>query len=345
MLTPFGYHHAACVHAVPDGAIVHNTDTHLVVEHPSFRTPRRIRRCGIPLSGRTVPRTPVETRSSGFDDDDSGVNGDGWQVGVVVAGCTPIPHSLLFRLPQAYTEQKVAGKITRMTARWPVPPEPAEEAQTLFTFPGLQNINWVPPNPHPGKPFDIIQPVLQYGSSSAGAFDAWSIASWYVTLGSDVVFSPLKKIAAGDQLFGNMTRVRRGIPASVRRVLDTCCGRGLRLFFVWCVVWCGGHSQTGGDSWFINTVDETSGITSGFTVTRSILTSQPWAYVALEVYDVETCAQFPAAGTKMPYTQLELEVGGVPQQFDWTIGTAGQKPPTCGASIDIKSPTDVVITW
>ena len=81
------------------------------------------------------------------------------------------------------------------------------------------------------------------------------------------------------------------------------------------------------------------------TIKRSILSSQPWAYVALEVYDVEDCEQFPPKGTKMPYTDLVLEVGHKRQPFDWSIGTAGQSPPTCGSSIAIESPSEVTITW
>lgn len=278
VLTPFGRHHSDCVHHVPDGATVDNEDDHIVVSHPSFRRPKRIPRCGL-----AWPKPGVE--AGGFDDDDA--DGDGWQ---------------------AYVEQKVHGEISGMYGKWTVPPEPQQEAQTLFTFTGLQNINWVPPNPQPSAPFDIIQPVLQYGSSSAGAFDAWSIASWYVTLGSDVVYSTLKKIKAGGQIYGNMTRL-------------------------------------GPDSWYIDTVDLKSGTHSNMTITRSILKSQPWAYVTLEVYDVSDCEQFPPAGTKMPYTELELVVGDKLQPFKWQVGTAGQKPPTCGASIDILSPSEVTITW
>ena len=42
----------------------------------------------------------------------------------------------------------------------------------------MQNIDWVPPDNGPKGKFDIIQPVLQYGPSSAGGGKFWSISSW-----------------------------------------------------------------------------------------------------------------------------------------------------------------------
>ena len=115
VVTPFGRHYAECVHGVPDGAVVVNDDTHLVVHHETFAEPRRIRRCNL-----AFPSRPPSMRDS-FDDDDSGVNGNGWQ---------------------AYVEQKLSGRVTKMLGRWTTPELPSEDAQTLFTFPGLQNINW-----------------------------------------------------------------------------------------------------------------------------------------------------------------------------------------------------------
>ena len=108
-----------------------------------------------------------------------------------------------------------------------------------FLFTGMQNINWIPPQPHPGTPFDIIQPVLQvshmhthahthtrthahahankhhatstdarsmvkYGPSAAGGWDYWAIASWYVTLTDDVVYSDIQTVQSGDVIFGTL---------------------------------------------------------------------------------------------------------------------------------------------
>ena len=97
VMTPWGRHFAACVHEVPDGAVVDNEATHLVVSHESYDQPRKIPRCGL--------RWPAAS-AGGFDDDDA--NGDGWQ---------------------AYTQQKVQGEVTAMLGSWTVPPEPQQEAQ------------------------------------------------------------------------------------------------------------------------------------------------------------------------------------------------------------------------
>ena len=81
----------------------------------------------------------------------------------------------------------------------------------------------VPQNPRPNKPFDIIQPVIQYGPSFGGGGDYWTLGSWYVTLTNDVVVSELVQVGVGaldsslrgsdgraqvqkgDSIFGNMT--------------------------------------------------------------------------------------------------------------------------------------------
>lgn len=84
----------------------------------------------------------------------------------------------------------------------------------------------------------------QYGPSAAGGWDYWAIASWYVTLTDDVVYSNIQTVNAGDVIFGNMTKV-------------------------------------GPSSWYINTVDVTTGTSSYVTVTRPILATQPWICTAL----------------------------------------------------------------
>jgi len=67
-----------------------------------------------------------------------------------------------------YVHQDVGSNVSALLGQWTVPDAPDEGGATLFTFTGLQNIDWVPPQPQPTQSFDIIQPVLQYGSSSAG---------------------------------------------------------------------------------------------------------------------------------------------------------------------------------
>lgn len=90
---------------------------------------------------------------------------------------------------QAYTKQN-AGNVTSFLGNFNIPAAPTSyNGQTLFFFTGMQNIDWVPPETRPSESFDIIQPVAQYGPSSAGGGNFWSMASWYVTLGLGTVYS------------------------------------------------------------------------------------------------------------------------------------------------------------
>eukprot|EP01098_Paradermamoeba_levis_P007374 TRINITY_DN3041_c0_g1_i1.p1 TRINITY_DN3041_c0_g1~~TRINITY_DN3041_c0_g1_i1.p1 ORF type:complete len:315 (-),score=75.59 TRINITY_DN3041_c0_g1_i1:57-1001(-) len=227
--TPFGYYPAECVHGVPAGSIVEDdlevASTHFSVRHPDgFK--RTIRRCGL-LRGVGQDQAQTQQKVSG--------QGYGWQ---------------------AYTYQNI-NNVTAMLGQFQVPQDPATyDDQTIFLFPGLQNINWIPPDPQPKKPFDIIQPVLQYGNSAAGGDSYWAIASWYVTLTDDVVYSELVQVNNQDLIFGNMTK-------------------------------------TGSNSWYINTATKQQ--KTDMTISRPILATQPWAYVTLEAYGIYNCDLYPTS--------------------------------------------------
>ena len=107
----------------------------------------------------------------------------------------------------------------------------------------------------------------------------------------------------------------------------------------------GNMTKTGDDTWYINGVDLETNEDTPLTVTKTILNTQPWVYVTLEVYDVEDCDQYPVSGTEMPYTDLILYEDGKETTLDWTIGTDGQQPAICNASITIVDSSDVTITF
>lgn len=278
VLTPSGPRPPECVHALPEGASVYEPEgaPFFHFRLPSGELTAPIRRC----------------RAAGAA---AMAEGDGWQ---------------------AYVKQQMGDNATHtyidgFNATWTVPPVPQEQAQTLFSFSGLQNIDWVPPQPQPTAFFDIIQPVLQYGYSAAGGFEgAWSIASWYVTLTGNTVYSPLKKVPEGGHIYGIMVRTA-------------------------------GES----DSWFISTQHVEGNVTSAITVERNVLVSQPWAYVTMEVYDVDDCAQFPPAGSVSSFTGMTVSVGGKPFTPAWEVGADGQKPPVCGADVKVNSPSAVDLIY
>lgn len=117
------------------------------------------------------------------------------------------------------------------------------------------------------------------------------------------------QIKAGDNIFGNMTRV-------------------------------------GTESWYINSLDVTTGVKSDITVTKSLLKTQPWIYNTLEVYGVTNCDQFPPAGQNViNFTNLSIVIDGVPTPATWEIGVNGQQPPVCNATATILSPDKVNIVF
>ena len=130
----------------------------------------------------------------------------------------------------------------------------------------------------------------------------------YVTLGLDVVYSTLEEVKSGVSLFGNMTK-------------------------------------TGDEEWYIAAIDESTNVNSDITVSKSRLSTQPWSYVTLEVYDVFECDQYPTIGTPIPYTQLKLYLNNEPTDPTWEIGTDGQNPPICSSNITIIDPNTVTITF
>eukprot|EP00483_Globobulimina_turgida_P008103 UN08119 len=176
-LTPFGYWLSDCFHSVPAGSEIINFDQHFTV------------------NGHTIPRckrkhnsTYIKERIASHLDTRVGATGSGWQ---------------------AYVKQNAGDSVTGFNGTWTVPPLPVQRSvsEVLYTFTALQNIDWVPPEREPNKPFDIIQPVLQYGQESGrGGGAYWGVSSWYVTLGNDVVQSTLVRAEPGDTIFGVMQK-------------------------------------------------------------------------------------------------------------------------------------------
>ena len=86
--------------------------------------------------------------------------------------------------------------ISYFKTRWAVPPAPAtDHGQTIFLFNGIE----------PGDGSFILQPVLQWGSSSAGGGSYWSITNWFVGSDGTALYMPLITVNTGDVLEGIMT--------------------------------------------------------------------------------------------------------------------------------------------
>jgi hypothetical protein len=166
-ITPFGYFHPSCVlglapgeKQLPDGRVRHANGS-VDQKAPVCNYPHYTR-SGVPVTGANATAPPN----------------------------TP---TINFWLENANITTGSAGEsYGGLTALWTVPPQPAaNEGQTLFFFPGLEDIF----NPHTS----ILQPVLAwYGGQ-------WSIAGWNCCLADIVVHSPFVGVNPGDNIFGAIT--------------------------------------------------------------------------------------------------------------------------------------------
>jgi len=177
-------------------------------------------------------------------------------------------------------------------------------------FTGLQNDNWIPTPNAGGTPpgFDIIQPVLQYGGDSEdGGGNYWALASWYVTVDSNSLWSNVTQVNAGDVIFGNMTKV-------------------------------------GSNSWYIGGSIKASSVNTFVTVTYPRLSTQPWAYCTLEVYSIDDCSNdFPPSNSPMKFTGLTLADEQGPVTPNWQA--LNNQADHCGATVQVVSADSVTITF
>jgi hypothetical protein len=82
-----------------------------------------------------------------------------------------------------------------LVAMWTVPPQPAsDDGQTLFFFPGFQDINGAV-----NGVYTILQPVLAWAGGQ------WSIASWNCCITGVISKSPTVSVSPGDRIYGSIT--------------------------------------------------------------------------------------------------------------------------------------------
>jgi hypothetical protein len=88
--------------------------------------------------------------------------------------------------------------ISLLSTTWVVPPPPVTQSgQLIYLFNGLQN----------PAGSEILQPVLQWGTSGAGGGSFWSIASWHVDSNNQAFCTPSIAVNPGDVLTGIMIQV------------------------------------------------------------------------------------------------------------------------------------------
>lgn len=88
-----------------------------------------------------------------------------------------------------------SSAIANFSTSWVVPAVPTKaDGQLLYVFNALV----------PTSLDTILQPVLQFGVSSAGGGNYWAVASWYVN-GPEVYYSSLYPVSPGQTLSGVMS--------------------------------------------------------------------------------------------------------------------------------------------
>ncbi len=160
--------------------------------------------------------------------------------------------------------------ISYFNTNWIVPNPPTTfNNQTIYLFNGIE----------PSDYSEILQPVLQWGSSAAGGGNYWTITNWYVG-GSNAFFGDsLIKVNPGDNLQGVM-----------KLTANTGSGYSYNSAFI-------GHPSC---SLQVNNVAELT-----------------WANETMEVYGITGYTDYPP-DTAIRMTNIQILTGTVTPALNWT---------------------------
>jgi hypothetical protein len=162
--TPMGYFHPSCVKEVAKDDVIRPDD--LAIEHQdgSFDS---IPSCAYPHYTARGEKVPTEPRG-----DDPPFIGHDWIEAV---------------------QDVTSSSYGEITTEFMVPPAPAShDGQTIYLFPGMQDIN---------DTKTILQPVLGWNHHYS---NAWEIASWNCCTSGTVFVSPYEHTATGHVIYGKV---------------------------------------------------------------------------------------------------------------------------------------------
>eukprot|EP01091_Cochliopodium_minus_P002432 TRINITY_DN12294_c0_g1_i1.p1 TRINITY_DN12294_c0_g1~~TRINITY_DN12294_c0_g1_i1.p1 ORF type:complete len:302 (-),score=66.40 TRINITY_DN12294_c0_g1_i1:52-957(-) len=278
--TPMGRIPEECVHEVESGSEIQERNGFTYVKSPDG-TLRLLNSCIYNVHKLIAEHKKANYKK--FNRTNSPLEYDGWL---------------------AYTSYERSNKATFDTflGYFSVPNNPSNDPEVLYIFTGLQNNDWVPlVDPEPSV-FDIIQPVLQYPASSGSG---WSVKSWYVTLNSGVIVSREILVNAGDNIYGNMTRLSSS-------------------------------------DWYIGGTSTQTGKTSEIKVSRQRLLSQPWSFNTIECYGCGGGCSYLPTNTCV-FSKLSLTSQGSSVSPSWNAFVSPN--PICNTKGSIQSPSQVTFSF
>jgi len=278
VITPYGYFHPSCVRALakgdtllPDGRVEH-ADATVDAIAPICEYPHYTR------TGVLIPANPAELR--GID--------------------LPTINGWL-----EYVSVTTSSSYGKIWAKWIVPPAPTTyDGQTLFFFPGLEDINDV---------ISIVQPVMQYGVSAGGGGKYWAVQSWNCCISGDTWYSPLLKISTGDTIVGLITST---------------CAPGNNYCAKWNVI----------------SKDITTGKKTTLAKTPADGQVWNWAFGAVtEDYSVDVCSDFPAnSGLTFTVHLYDQNVARIPDPAWAGTGAAPGTTPKCAYGVKTGATKETV---
>jgi len=90
-----------------------------------------------------------------------------------------------------------------------------------------------------------------------------------------------------------------------------------------------------GTVWTIQTIDMTAGQQTTLNIATN--TTEPWAFVTLEVYTVSTCLEYPTGS--VPFTNLMFTPTGFSPSWNTEVS------PGCNENVQVNGPTSVTISF
>ncbi len=164
LITPFGYFHPSCVVHLARGDVLRHDEK--TIQHANGTT-SPMRACSHPHYRADGEKVTGDERHAATPD---------------------ISHAWV-----EYGSVTSKSSYGQLYAQWSVPPTPtSKDGQTLFYFPGMEDIDDV---------VTIIQPVLGWNSDYASA---WGIASWNCCESGTTYEAQPQPVNPGDTILGSM---------------------------------------------------------------------------------------------------------------------------------------------